>query len=62
MLGRIALALVAGIAFGIITVGGGLDLAMKPSTTKLAPALGDPNAAYDLGPDIDRSLLHHAGE
>ncbi len=48
MLGRITLARLAGLALGIIIVGGGLYLT-KPSGTTLAPALGDPNAAYDLG-------------
>jgi len=48
MLGRIALALVAGIALGIIIIGGGLYLT-KPSGTTLSPALGDPNGAYTLG-------------
>ncbi len=48
MLGRITLALLAGLALGIIIVGGGLYLT-KPSGTTLAPALGDQNAAYDLG-------------
>jgi hypothetical protein len=56
MLGRIALALVAGLALGVILVGGGLYLT-KPSGTKLAPALGDANAPYDLGLSLTEAFL-----
>lgn len=56
MLGRIALALVGGLALGIIAVGLVLTLG-KPSGTKLAPALGDPNAGYDLALTITEQFL-----
>lgn len=56
MFGRIILALVAGLAIGVILAGGGLFLT-KPSGITPAAAFGDPNAPYDLSLTITEAFF-----
>lgn len=56
MFGRIALALIAGLALGAILAGGALYLT-KPDDTAPAQAFGDPNAPYDLALTITEAFF-----
>jgi hypothetical protein len=56
MFGRIVLALIAGIAVGVIIVGGGLYLT-KPSGNRPAQQFGDPNAPYDLALTVTEAFF-----
>ena len=56
MFGRILLALIAGLAIGMIAVGGVLYLTM-PDDNPPALALGDPNAPYDLALTVTEAFF-----
>jgi hypothetical protein len=56
MFGRIVLALIAGIALGVIVIGGGLYLT-KPDDGTPASSLGDPNAPYDLALTVTEAFF-----
>jgi hypothetical protein len=56
MFGRIVLALVAGLAIGIIVVGAGLYLT-KPDDGTPASQFGDPNAPYDLALTVTEAFF-----
>jgi hypothetical protein len=56
MFGRIVLALIAGLAVGVIIVGGGLYLT-KPDDGTPSGQYGDPNASYDLSLTITEAFF-----
>ncbi|MFN8517167.1 MAG: hypothetical protein U0841_32285 [Chloroflexia bacterium] len=56
MFGRLVLALIAGLAIGIIIVGGGLYLT-KPDEGTPSGQYGDPKAAYDLSLTVTEAFF-----